>query len=290
MPTHQLKHALYQSVSSRPIAEQWGNLGSDEPDPTGAAADRPTNIYFLLHYRYQVSLSAVPMADHELGLLLPRSGHVWLNARLFSDVPRGRELATRDVWWRAIDISPAVRFLLGWCVSLYRTAHLQGVAHERLPGWSRRFYFSPQMQDTSKERVQLWSDIVCNLTELFAPESRIWRQLQAIAPIRAGDRHWRLQLAHAHQNLEDMLRILESQNNCPATLIQRTLDGNQPITSLDDYVDFTESILHDIPLLQMQRLMAIRAVAGQPRPQASPAWGAGMPDPRRRAAFWQLHL
>lgn len=275
----------------------------DELEIAGGGVDGPTNVYYLAQYMYQVSINAVTMADHELGLLLPRSGRIWFNARLFNDIPRGRELAQRDAWWRVVDASTSVRFLLGWCVGLYRTAKFRNVAHEQLPGWSRILYFSPTMPDCTRARVQLWSDVVQDVTTLFAPPARIWRQLQEFSAIQAGDKRWQARLALANHRVDDVLHFLADRNNCPPTLIRRTLDGNQPIHSYDDYLRFTEAILDDLPRLRMQRMIAMQAKNASQQRQNSgghimtklPAmlkgqWLSEMQDPRSDTSFWQLHL
>ncbi|MGO8948553.1 MAG: hypothetical protein ACLQUY_13010 [Ktedonobacterales bacterium] len=302
VPTPDIQEALYQSVRSQPIFPRKESLGSDGVDPAAAGADCPTNIYFIAQYQYQISLSAVPMADHELGMLLPRSGRIWFNARLFSDVPRGRELATRDVWWRVIDASQAIRFLLGWSISLYRTARFQGVVHRRLPDWTHLLYFSPTMPDYAKRSVRLWSDVICDVTNLFAPRARVRRQLQAAVPISASDLRVGSRRVGSDQNVDLVLRFLADQNNCPAALIQRSLDGNPPIDSLEEYLEFTEAVMRDIPRLQMQRTIAMRnsrqidqrVDSGPLEPALAQAgFGSrlsGIPDPRWNAAFWKLHL
>lgn len=301
-PTHQLQHALYQSIPSRPISDRWDYPSDGSAELTGGTADRATNIYFMSQYQYQISLNAVSMADNELGLLLPRSGRIWFNARLFSDVPRGRELATRDVWWRVIDASPAIRFLLGWSISLYRIARFQGIAPPQLPGWSRQLYFSPTMSDYSKGCIQLWSDVICDVTELFVPRARVWRQLKAVMPTDTGDSRWGMRRVRSDQNVEALLRYLADQNNCPVTLVHRSLDGNPPISTFEEYVGFTEAILYDMPRLQMQRTIAMRnrtltrdhVGSGPLVPRVAELESkpelSEMPDPRQRAAFWQLHL
>lgn len=293
-----LRDALRDQVGSAPptVGE------TDEYEIAGGDIDGPTNVYYLSQYMYQVSINAVTMADHELGLLLPRSGRIWFNARLFSDVPRGRELAQRDVWWRVVDASPAVRFLLGWAIGLYRTARFRNVAHEHLPGWSRILYFSPTLPDCTKARVQLWSDVIQDVTTLFAPSSRIWRQVQVFTPIKVGDRRWQARLALANHRIEDVLNFLADRNNCPATLIRRALDGNQEIASYEEYLNFTESILDDLPRLRMQRLIAMQNQQPAAKPTAGgqimarlPAmfqgrWLSEMEDPRKDISFWQMHL
>jgi hypothetical protein len=301
VPPHQLQQALYQSVSSRPKPVQ-GEPARLSPAAPAGSADGSTNIYYLATYQYQITLSAVSMGDHELGLLLPRSGRIWLNSRLFNDVPRGRELATRDVWWRVIDASPAVRFLLAWSISLYRIARFPGVAHERLPNWTHVLCFSPTVRDFSRRSIQLQSDVLCDLTELCAPRARVSRQLQAVLSVSRGRQCAGRVSRHTGRVRQDdeLLRYLADQNNCPATLIQRSLDGNRPLTTFEDYVDFTESILRDIPRLQMQRTLAMRhkpQVQGQvharPLDESDSVDLSGlsqMPDPRRHAAFWKLHL
>ncbi|PWT77895.1 MAG: hypothetical protein C5B60_01985 [Chloroflexi bacterium] len=306
IPARQLPEALYQSVSSRPRPVQGAGPPDEPPErsPVSSAGsvDGPTNIYYLAEYQYQVTLTAVSMGDHELGLLLPRSGRIWLNSRLFNDVPRGRELATRDAWWRVIDASLAVRFLLGWSICLYRIARFQGVAHEQLPNWTRMLCFSPAVSDSSRISIQLQSDVLCDLTELYAPRARISRQMQAVLLISSGQQAAGRVSRQAGEVRQDdvLLRYLADQNNCPATLIQRSLGGNRPLTTFEDYVDFTESILRDIPRLQMQRTVAMRhnppEHGGQMNSEPlEPGHGdysglSQMPDPRRQAAFWKLHL
>jgi hypothetical protein len=302
-PTDHMQEALYQSVRSRPLFDGWSGQVDDPADLAGGRQERPSNVYFMAQYLYQISISAVPMADHELGVLLPRSGRILFNARLFSEVPRGRELATRDVWWRVIDASPAVRFLLGWCVSLYRTAHFQGVSREHLPDWSRMLYFSPTIPDTARKCVPLWSDVICDVTELFAPQARLRRQLQAMMPVlrpqaetTAGTAGVRAK--ESEQQREEQVRYLADQNNCPAPLVQRSLDGNPPITSVAEYIAFTEAMMYDNPRLQMQRTIAMRNHAqlyqggvGANTPAGAPRTGLSiMADPRRQVSFWQLHL
>jgi hypothetical protein len=297
-----MQQALYHSVRSQPLLNGLGSQIEDSADFDGTQLDRPSNVYFMAQYLYQISISAVPMADHELGVLLPRSGRILFNARLFSEVPRGRELATRDVWWRVIDASPAARFLLGWCVSLYRTAHFQGVSHESLPGWSRTLYFSPTIPDNARKSVPLWSDLICDVTELFAPQARIRRQLQAMMPlyppVETSTHVLGIRRTQSGQWKEDQIRYLADQNNCPAPLIQRSLDGNPPITSLSEYIAFTEAMICDSPRLQMQRTIAMRNQAqlhqgsmGLQVPLEELRTGLSiMADPRRKMSFWQLHL
>lgn len=294
-----LRNALRDQMGPLPTVSDE----TDEYEIAGGDIDGPTNVYYLSQYMYQISINAVTMADHELGLLLPRSGRIWFNARLFSDVPRGRELAQRDVWWRVVDASPAVRFLLGWAVGLYRTARFRNVAHEQLPGWSRILYFSPTLPDCTKSRVQLWSDVIQDVTTLFAPASRVWRQTQVFTPIKVGDRRWQARLALANHRVEDVLHFLADRNNCPATLIRRALDGNPAITSYEEYLSFTESILEDLPRLRMQRLIAMQNQNPHAGKQHSgghimsrlPAmfqgrWLSEMEDPRQDTSFWQMHL
>jgi hypothetical protein len=306
VPPVRLQQALYQSVSSRPKPAQGVRPTDDQVHRTHAvpagSVDGPTNIYYLAAYQYQVTLSAVSMGDHELGLLLPCSGRIWLNSRLFNDVPRGRELATRDAWWRVIDTSPAVRFLLAWSISFYRIARFQGVAHEQLPNWTRELCFRPTVRGFSRRSVQLQSDVLCDLTELFAPRARISRQLEAILPVSRGHQSAGRVSRQSGRIPQDgeLLRYLADQNNCPATLVQRSLDGNRPLLTFEDYVDFTESILRDIPRLQMQRTVAMRhkppvqrRVPTGPLDEPVSVDFSGlsqMPDPRRHAAFWKLHL
>ncbi|MGH2514280.1 MAG: hypothetical protein ACRDHP_01355 [Ktedonobacterales bacterium] len=297
-----LRDALRDSLDVVPPPPSIDDM-DDELEVAGGAADTPTNVYYLAQYMYQISINAVTMADHELGLLLPRSGRIWFNARLFTDVPRGRELAQRDAWWRVVDASTAIRFLLGWCVGLYRTAKFRHVAHEQLPGWSRILYFSPTIPDCTKTRVNLWSDVVQDVTTLFAPPTRVWRQIQVFTPIRPGDRRWQARLALANHRVEDVLHFLADRNNCPATLIRRSLDGNLPIPGYDDYLAFTESILEDLPRLRMQRLIAMQNKNTTPARQNSGGhvlsklpnllksqWLSDMDDPRQNTSFWQLHL
>jgi hypothetical protein len=278
-----------------------GKLAHPSPAAPAAHVDGPTNIYYLAAYQYQITLSAVSMGDHELGLLLPRSGRIWLNSRLFNDVPRGRELAMRDAWWRVIDTSPAVRFLLAWSMSLYRIARFQGVVHEQLPNWTRVLCFRPTVRESSRRSIRLQSDVLCDLTELFAPRARVSRQLQAVLPLSKGRQVAGWVSRHAGRIRQDdvLLRYLADQNNCPATLIRRSLDGNRPLTTFEEYIDFTESILRDIPRLQMQRIVAIRHKPQMPESLNTVPLEpdsidlsrlSQMPDPRRQAAFWKLHL
>ncbi len=284
-------------------ASQSAFAVDDELEMAGGSIDGPTNVYYLAQYQYQVSIGAVTMADHELAVLLPRSGHIWFNAKLFSDVPRGRELAQCDVWWRAIDASPAVRFLLGWCVGLYRTARFRDVAHEQLPGWSRLLYFSPTQPEVTQTRIRLWSDVIQDVTMLFAPTARIWQQVRSFAPIRAGDHQWQAQLVLANHRVEDVLHYLADRNNCPATLIRRSLDGNPPVTSYDEYLQFTETLLGDLPRLRMQRMLAVQKTATTQEQQSSGRhFMARLPgklkgqrpseiqDPRQETNLWHLYL
>lgn|GEM_PF-2580771 len=275
----------------------------DEVEYAGGSADGPTNVYYLAQYMYQVSINAVTMADHELGLLLPRSGRIWFNAALFNDIPRGRELAQRDAWWRVVDASTSVRFLLGWAVGLYRIARFRNVPHEQLPGWTRMMYFSPPLPECSRARLQLWSDVAQDVTTLFAPPQRIWRQIQRFTPMRAGERRWRAKLALANHSVNEVMSFLADRNNCPATLIQRSLDGNQSIGSYDEYLQFTEAILDDLPRLKMQRVIAMQNRGDRASTQNSgghimgkiPAmfrgyWASELEDPRQQVSFWRLHL
>ena len=301
--------ALRQALSDQPGTPPATLLGDDDGyEVAGGEQDAPTNVYYLAQYMYQISISAVSMSEHELGLLLPRSGRVWFNARLFSDVPQGRTLAQRDAWWRVVDASPAVRFLLGWSVALYGVAKFRNVAHDRLPNWTRMLYFSPAQPDCTRMRLQLWSDVIQDVTMLFAPASRIWRQIQMFTPIRAGDRRWQARLALANHRVEDVTRYLADRNNCPATLIRRSLDGNPAINSYDEYFDFTEAILEDLPRLHMQRVIAMqeagekRRESGRSQRSANEGFFARIPqafasqaiseieDPRANATFWRLHL
>lgn len=277
-------------------------------DPARFDLNAPTNMYYLAQYVYQLSITAVAMDEHELGLLLPRSGRVWFNARLFNGPPRGRDLAHRDAWWRVIDASPAVRFLLGWCVSVYRVAQFDRFPQDALPGRARALYFSSPLTDISKLRVQFWSDIARDVTELFAPVARIWRQLQAFTPMSDGDRRWEARLTLAGYNPEETIGYLADQNNCPRSLIRRTLAGNQPFADYGDYLRFTEDILNDLPRLRMQRVIAMQHAGIMPSSQGTaaqdgsqprmrrisslrrPLWPVPIEDPRQDVFFWQLHL
>lgn len=273
--------------------------GMAEVDST----DAPTNVYFLARYTYEIAVSPVTMADHELGLMLPRSGRIWFNARLFADVPSGRDVSARDAWWRVVDTSPVVRFLLGWCLSVYGVARFRGAQHEQLPGWSRLLHFSPTLPECSNARAQLWGDVIQEVTNLFAPPARVWRQLQMFAPIRTGDHRWHTRLALANYRVEDVLAALAERNNCPATLIRRTLDGNGRISTYADYLEFAAAIMEDLPVLKLQRSLAMRLKEqlAESMPQAQgllarlpaalrPQWISEMEDPRYTVAFWQLHL
>lgn len=283
-----------------------GLRGPSAPD----ANEGPTNVYYLAQYNCQLSLSAVTMADHEVGLLLPRSGRIWINTNLFSAVPRGRELVQRDAWWRVIDSSPAVRFLVAWCVSLYRAAQFDAVPRDQLPGWSRVMQFSPALPDCSRMRVQFWSDCVQQVTDLLVPSARVWRQMLPFAAIRPGDRHWQARLALAQHRVQDVVKYLADQNSCPSILVQRALDGNEPLSSYEEYQAFTEAVLEDLPRLRMQRVIAMQTVAPEasaeplrpllpapllPRLASLPSrirghWNAEIDDPRAAATFWSLHL
>ena len=296
--------AMQAALHDRATQTQQESM-DDELDMAGGDQDAPTNIYYLAQYMYQISVNAVTMADHELGLLLPRSGRIWFNSHLFTEVPRGRELQQRDAWWRVIDASPSVRFLLGWCVGLYRTARFRNVAHEQLPGWSRVLYFSPTIPDCSRARVKLWSDVVQDVTTLFAPPNRVWNQIQMFTTIRPGDRHWHARLAVAKLSAnDDVLPFLGDRNNCPPTLIRRSLDGNPPLRTYEEYLEFTESIMKDLPRLKMQRTVAMRSKIGAGDQKQSSGdhifarltgshkgrWLSDMDDPRQDPSFWQLHL
>ncbi len=272
--------------------------------------DGPTNIYYLAHYTYQLSINAVTMSDHELGLLLPRSGCIWFNARIFTDVPHGHELAQRDAWWRAIDASPAVRFLLGWCVCIYRTAQFHHIARDQMPGWSRILYFSPPLADCSRVRVQFWSNVIQDVTNLFVPGPRVWRQIQAFTAFQPGDRYWQSRLVLANYKVADVLQYLADRNSCPSVLVERALDGNPPIDSYEEYQRFSEALLESLPRLSMQRVVAMqRAIAPGRDPEQQSAgadansnrggrlpailrgqWFPEMADPRQDVHFWQLHL
>jgi len=287
-----------------PAADSPVEADSGGLDAPGPSADAPTNVYYLARYTYQISINAVTMADHELGLLLPRSGRVWFNAKLFTgDVPSGRELAQRDAWWRVVDTSPAVRFLLGWCLSLYKVARFRGAPREQLPGWSRMLHFSPVLAECSKSRVQLWSDVIQETTALFAPPERVWRQLQMFGPIRMGDPRWHTRLALANHRVDDVLQVLADRNTCPPTLIRRMLDGNPPIGSYDEYLRFAEALCDDLPVLKLQRSLTLtlkanaldaagpaqRVLAHLPG-ALRPQWISQMEDPRHTHSFWHLHL
>ncbi len=244
----------------------------DEPAPSGS--DSPTNVYFIAQYQYQMSVNAVPMADNELGVFLPRSGRLWFNARLFSDVPSGLELATRDVWWRVIDASPAVRFLLGWSLSLCRSDRFHQGAAGMLPDSMHVLHFNPSVPDSSPSLVSLWSDVICDVTNLFAPSARLQRHLQGAAPVFANQSHPGAQGMASGRDVGLLLRFLADRNNCPATIIRRSLTGNAPIYTLEDYLEFTEDVLRDIPRLQMQRTIAMQHAK----------------QTEQRASVWKLHL
>ncbi len=272
-----------------------------------ADADAPTNIYQLAQYTYQLSVTAAAMDDHELGLLLPRSGRIWFNIKLFNDPPSGRALAQRDAWWRVIDASPAVRFLLGWCVAVYRTAQFDRAPRQSLPGRGRVLYFSQPETAPTAMRLQFWSDIARDVTEMFAPAARIWRQIQSFAQIPTGERRWAARLTMAGYSPDETLAYLADRNNCAASLIRRTLAGNPALNSYADYQRFTEDLLADLPRLRMQRIIAMQRAGFTPAsqraadreqtpPRGHPAnlmrnrWAAAMPDPRQDVHFWQLHL
>lgn len=292
-----LRQAL-TNMGADPLAERVMH------EPDAATHDGPTNIYLLAQYKYQLSISAVTMADHELGLLLPRSGRTWFNAKLFSDVPHGHELAQRDAWWRVVDTSPAVRFLLGWCISIFRVARFHQVPRDQLPGWSRILHFSPMVPDASRMRLQFWSDVVQDVTGVFCPQGRIWRQIQAFTPINEGDPRWQARLALVHLNVGDVLHFLADRGNCPSVLVRRALDGNPPIESYEDYRQFTEALIDDLPRLKLQRTIAMRHDEHEKqRPQQQEQtfasrlpsmlrshWTHDIPDPRQDPSFWQLHL
>jgi len=270
-------------------------------------ADAPTNIYDLAQHVYQLSVTSVAMDDHELGLLLPRSGRIWFNVKLFNDPPNGRALAQRDAWWRVIDASPAVRFLLGWCVAVYRTAQFDRAPRESLPGRGRVLYFSQPETTPTALRLQFWSDIARDVTEMFAPAARIWRQMQTFTPLPTGDRRWAAHLTLAGYNPDETLAYLADRNNCAASLIRRTLQGNPALHSYADYQRFTEDLLEDLPRLRMQRAIAMQRAGftpasqraadreqtpqrGQPSNLMRNRWATTMPDPRQDIRFWQLHL
>lgn len=275
--------------------------------PLYANADAPTNIYYLAQYVYQLSLTAASMDDQELGLLLPRSGRVWFNVKLFNDAPNGRDLAQRDAWWRVVDASPAVRFLLGWCVAVYRTAQFDRAPRETLPGRGRVMYFSPPESAPSALRIQFWSDIARDVTEMFAPSARIWRQLQAFTPMQIGEPRWAARLTYAGHDPDETLTYLADRNNCAISLIRRALQGNPAFSTYNDYRRFTEVILNDLPRLRMQRVIAMQSagfapanVSSREREQtplrgaratgAPNRWAATMEDPRQNIHFWQLHI
>ncbi len=302
-----------RATQSQVLRHALKTIGSSEAElrdaAKGESSDGPTNIYYLAQYTYQLSTSAVTMGEHELALLLPRTGRIWVNGKLFTAVPRGRELMQRDAWWRVIDSSPAVRFLVGWCVSVFATAQFDAVPREQLPGWSRVMQFSPALPDCSRLRVKFWSDCVQQLTDLFAPSPRIWRQLQSFTPVRAGDPHWQARLALAGHRVQDVVHFLADRNSCPAVLIQRQLDGNEPLSSYEEYLAFTEEVLEDLPRLRMQRVVAMQAAAalreppkqtpgGNLMPRIAAAlpsmlrghWGSEIEDPRQEIRFWSMHL
>ncbi len=306
-----------EAVGRAPYALEKGGLGGPplSLEPPVEDPDGPTNIYYLAHYTYQLSISAVTMSDHELGLLLPRSGRIWFNASIFTDTPHGHELAQRDAWWRAIDASPAVRFLLGWCVCIYRTAQFHHIARDQMPGWSRILYFSPPLAECSRVRVQFWSNVIQDVTNLFVPAPRVWRQIQVFTPFQPGDRFWQSRLVLAGHKVADALHYLADRNSCPIVLVERALDGNPPINSYEEYQRFSEALLEGLPRLSMQRVVAMqRATSGRERAQQDaeanvaqaqahghlasrlPAvlrgqWPpAEMADPRQDIHFWQLHL
>jgi hypothetical protein len=262
--------------------------------------DAPTNVFALAQYRYQLTVSTIAMADYELAVLLPRSGHIWFNTPLFKKIPRGREGAQRDAWLHAIDTSGAVRFLLAWSLALYSTAHFRGVPHEDLPGWSRVIAFGPRLAECPKSRLDHWSDVLQEVTRLLAPPARVWRQLQVYAPVSAGDRRWQLTLAKHNRNVEDVVSILADRNQCPATLIRRSLDGNGRLGSYPEYLRFTEMLLQDLPQLRSQRFLASHGrddEEARGMPVVGRLFGgqqgrlrAAMDDPRSAPDFWQLHL
>jgi len=269
--------------------------------------DAPTNVYSLAQYVYQLSVTAAAMDDYELGLLLPRSGRIWFNVKLFNDPPNGRALAQPDAWWRVIDASPAVRFLLGWCVAVFRTARFDRAPRESLPGRGRVLYFSQPETAPTALRLQFWSDIARDVTEMFAPSARIWRQIQTFTPMAVGERRWAARLTMAGYSPDETLAYLADRNNCAASLIRRTLAGNPPLSTYVDYQQFTEGLLEDLPRLRMQRAMAMQRAGFTPASQraaerdhapthGSPLnlmrnrWAAAMPDPRQDVHFWQLHL
>jgi hypothetical protein len=143
--------------------------------------------------------------------------------------------------------------------------------------------------------------VLCDLTELFAPRARLSRQLQVVLPLSKGHQiagRVNQRSGRVWQD-DELLRYLADQNNCPATFIRRSLGGNRPLTSFEEYVDFTESILRDIPRLQVQRTIAMRhkppvqgrVNTGPLEPGSIDFSGLSqMPDPRGQAAFWKLHL
>jgi hypothetical protein len=303
-PPYGLPQGMRNAHAAWPLARESMRID----DPARFDLNAPTNVYYLAQYIYQLSITAVAMDEHELGLLLPRSGRVWFNVRLFNGPPRGRDLAHRDAWWRVVDASPAVRFLLGWCVSVYRVAQFDRFPQSALPGRARALYFSSPIDEPSQLRMQFWSDIARDVTELFAPASRVWRQLQAFTPMSEGDRRWEARLTLAGYNPEETVSYLADQNNCPASLIRRALTGNQPLGSYDDYLRFTEDILNDLPRLRMQRVIAMQHAGISPTRIGSSAqdgsqprlrrihlsrqslWPPSIEDPRQEVLFWQLHL
>lgn len=269
-----------------------------EDDLMATENDSPTNVFDLALYRYQLSISAISMADAELAVLLPRSGHIWFNASLFKRAPRGRETAQHDAWLHAVDTSGEIRFLLAWSLALYSTAHFRGVPHEDLPGWSRMIAYGPRLADCPRNRLEHWSDVTQEVTRLLAPPPRIWRQLQRHATIRMGDPQWRVALAKRDRVVEDIVGILADRNLCPATIIRRTLDGNPRFNSYAEYLAFTEALRTDLPQLRSQRFLAIYGRDGEERNTPPPKGQgrarsrgrSGMDDPRQAADFWQLHL
>jgi len=145
----------------------------------------------------------------------------------------------------------------------------------------------------------MWSDVIQDVTTLFAPPARIWKQIQMFTPMRSGERRWEARIVLAGGNVDEVVRILADRNNCPPTLIRRTLNGNLPIESYADYLAFTESLVADLPRLSLQRMIAMRGNEPPPENQASGGhvlrnlhghWPIELPDPRNNPAFYQLHL
>lgn len=199
--------------------------------------------------------------------------------------------------------SPAVRFLLGWCVSIYRTAQFHQIPRDQLPGWSRILYFSPALAETTRLRIQFWSDVAKDVVALFAPATRVWRQIQSYAAMRPGEHRWQAKLAVAGHNVGDVVRYLGDRNGCPPVVVARALSGNHTMSSFAEYRQFTEELLEEIPRLAMQRRIAMQqslSPDASPPPEPPPLarigamllgrWSTTMPDPRQQTDFWQLYL